>query len=693
MTARLRKSLQTQKKQTKQHVPPIAGSIGIKLGGQTLTEVPNRRSFLYVRLRDNPNEVIQAFNNKVSPSYNLPVLMEWQNGRYVILSVDTVRYQNNWPTQAPYLPRHGNTHSFDTENGGGGDIVWVQSRQFMPALVIPSGSLGGPNVLMSSYNLRNIDGTWKYVGNTGTQSLLPYIPPNGSQAAMVLVYLDSISGNPYILVNSGSYFANTITGSAQITPYIPTLTDPNAIPLSAVRLVSGTAAIGWNSIYDARQFLHIMPTGSSGGGISDAPVDGNLYGRKNAGWTIITGSSGGSITGSADATYLRLDTTNDPLTGQLQIVPSAAGVGGLYIETKGNDYAADIEQYVYNSGTVTSPTLFLYRAPGDATHGTFSSASHMIEAWQDRNGGTIAGKFILFHSDGTDRFYVNPSAQGTGTNVFIDGDFNLSNDANLLLLENNGSPRTKIAAQGNIEFGLNSLPGKEANAGKIGYQTFTSGFLDIVGAGTTAGQRWVLVYDKLKVSDHFQTNSAQTLGLLSTWVYANATGTLSSVTSAPDISSTVTGSSYFLGTDPSNVSGKMTVASTISYIKAVTSQVVQGASGPNNIAAGQTRYFGIYYMDATESLAYVPMGKTVTVRNLRVWSQGSPGVGQTYTCTLRNTLAATSLTCTITAGNNSASDTTHSTIFSSTDRWALEVVASASAATTNIVFSFEIFSL
>jgi hypothetical protein len=36
-----------------------------------------------------------------------------------------------------------------------------------------------------------------------------------------------------------------------------------------------------------------------------------------------------------------------------------------------------------------------------------------------------------------------------------------------------------------LDFGAD-VPGKEANAGKIGYQTFTTGALDIIGAGTTA---------------------------------------------------------------------------------------------------------------------------------------------------------------------------------------------------------------
>lgn len=49
-----------------------------------------------------------------------------------------------------------------------------------------------------------------------------------------------------------------------------------------------------------------------------------------------------------------------------------------------------------------------------------------------------------------------------------------------------------------IEFGK-GVAGKDASAGKIGYQTFTSGALDIVGAGTTSGSRTVKLWDNVNI--------------------------------------------------------------------------------------------------------------------------------------------------------------------------------------------------
>lgn len=53
------------------------------------------------------------------------------------------------------------------------------------------------------------------------------------------------------------------------------------------------------------------------------------------------------------------------------------------------------------------------------------------------------------------------------------------------------------ATQEFIEFGADVV-GKESNAGRVGYETFGAGFFYIVGAGTSGGNRWVKIYDKLE---------------------------------------------------------------------------------------------------------------------------------------------------------------------------------------------------
>lgn len=409
MTDNLRRALEDQKRLTSQEPYRITGILGMPLGGQLIVEVPNRNAYVFVRLRSNQSEVIQAYNNQVSPSYNLPVVVERHGNKYIVAGVDNTRYENNWNSFAPFLPRHGNAHSFDWESGGGGDIVWVYPRQFMPLLVLPSGSVGGPNVIVSSYVLKTDSGSWKYVGNTGTQDITPYRPVTG--AIMGLVYLNTNDGNPYLLIGSGTVFSNTITGSSQITPYIPSITNPSTqIPLAAIRLVTGTSQISWNNIYDVRQFLHNVPTGTGGGG-------------------------GGSVnTGTLDARYLKLDTSNDPLYNALQISGSIRMVKDAMVGTSQADNtplmieshvldapAMDIEQYATTGAIVDTGVLFLYRSNlNEESNPRFIRP--VIDVWEDSISGSFYGGVLRDVIDGTSRLDLNPHATGTVFNYLFDTD-------------------------------------------------------------------------------------------------------------------------------------------------------------------------------------------------------------------------------------------------------------------------------
>lgn len=453
MTKRLQDALRTQKKRTQKSKLQIVGTLGIPLGGERVVEVSGRNSFVYVKLRDNQSEVIQAFNNKVAPSYGLPVIVERNRNRYEIVAVDSIRYQSNWNSSAPFLPKHGNSHSFSPDTRGGGDVVWVYPRQMMPALVTPSGSSGAGNVIMSSYTIKNEDGSWKYVGSTGTQSLLPYKPSIATGAVMALVYLDSISGNPYLLIGSGSYFHASITGTAQITPYIPSLTNPSHIPLAAVRLVTGTFKILWSNIYDARQWIHTIPTGT-----------------------------GGSV---------------------------AAGTGFI-IQDEG------VSQGVAN-------TLNFVGTNVDASV-----------------AGGVARIFITGSSGGISNL--------TGTSIGTPNAVVLTNSSGHLYTD----PQLKwnyISGKLYAEMGAN-VANKEANAGRFGYEIFTSNYMDWVGAGTGSGARRHRFYD-ITHADVVQGGNIQNLNLKSTWIYHNATGTEVGPVNAPE-KTYITGSDYLLGLDGEN---------------------------------------------------------------------------------------------------------------------------------------------
>lgn len=270
MEKNLFNSVQQLKESTDEVV--LYGSLGIPLSGSRIVEVPSRSGFVYVRLRDSTSEVIQAQNDAVSPVYDLPVTLVRRGNKYAIKGRDAERY-SNWGSFSSFVPRHAEQHSFNPSQGGAGDVVFVYGNQFMPLLTMPSGSNGAGGVILDAYNFQNSSLGWRYLGNTGTASLLNY-KPTGSSAVMVLVYLDTVSGNPGFIVGSGSYFSNGITGTAEITPYIPAISNSNWLPSAAIRLVSGTSAIGWDNIYDTKQYYSTPSTGSasSSGGLSGISV-------------------------------------------------------------------------------------------------------------------------------------------------------------------------------------------------------------------------------------------------------------------------------------------------------------------------------------------------------------------------------------------------------------------------------------
>jgi hypothetical protein len=234
-------------------------------------QVPNREGFVYVRLRDNLSEVLEAYNDAVSPVYNLPVLIKWDKTRYIIIGRDLERYVN-WGTTSAYLPSHGNSHSFG--ESGGGDVVWVFSRQVMPWLISPSGSSAAGSALVNGYPYY-FDDQWKYLGTSGTPVLTGNLPTGGNSARMSLVYLNPDT-NILGVANNTEEFSALLTGTADVIPHIPQLPASWYIPLAGVRLVTGTTTIGWNNLYDVRPFFSSVPTGTSGGasvaGFSDGSV-------------------------------------------------------------------------------------------------------------------------------------------------------------------------------------------------------------------------------------------------------------------------------------------------------------------------------------------------------------------------------------------------------------------------------------
>lgn len=320
---KLERSLSDYNKSVEKYYPIIPGEIGINLGGNRITEVPGRGQFVYVRLRSNQSEIIQVFNGKVFPGYRLPVLVKWNNNRYEIVGVDVQRYQQ-WLADNPHIAKHGATHSMDKDgNRIGTDPVWVYPYQFMPSLVSPFPQSGIQNVYINPLMVQ-YGGEWKYIGNTGTANLLTYNPTSGS--SIVLISLDTLTGNPYMYSTTGTYIPSSTTGTNDLLSYLPALDLGRYIPLSFVLLSSGTTGVTWNNLTDVRQFFTPPSTGSSYLNVNGAyPIsrietDGATFVASGT-TAFLEFVGGGSVSGSTGNPFVSFEIDGTLETGTSMVLP------------------------------------------------------------------------------------------------------------------------------------------------------------------------------------------------------------------------------------------------------------------------------------------------------------------------------------------------------------------------------------
>jgi hypothetical protein len=362
------KSSQTARKEDRPLI--FSGVLGVTTNAENQVEVPGRPGFVWVRLRNQLNELIQAFNEEVSPVFDLPVRVEYDEAnpiRYKVIGRDVGRY-TVWVTTnaagdtvsntSPYLPAHGASHSFNTLTGvGGGDVVWVYSQQFTPWLVTPSGSSGANSVSVqpSSYYY---DQQFRWAGGTGIAGFDTLRPTGSSNARMLLVYLDPDTGNVLLATGSLTEFANTITGTAEIMPYMPSLIEPTDIPLAGVRLITGSLALLWPNVYDLRDYFSHSSVSGTGGGGGGAPddaeyvvmsADATLTDERvltaGADITLADGGAGGNATvGVATGTFSR--------DGHSHVFPYGVAVyDDLVFQATGTLISFDDEIDIIVSGT------------------------------------------------------------------------------------------------------------------------------------------------------------------------------------------------------------------------------------------------------------------------------------------------------------------------------------------------------
>jgi len=266
-------NLGLQRPAQRDYIPAV---LGVSFNSTKFVDVPNRAGYVYARIRGNLSEVVQVFNDVVTPAYGLQVLITRDDvvkSRYKVIARDFGAYPNGWGTTSPYYTPHATSHSFNPDDPGG-DIVWIYPQQFLPLLGYP-GTTGTVSIYPYSYEY---GGNWYYVGNTGTSTLLVYNPTGTATNRAALVYL-GYDGNPKVI--GGQEFPASYTGTVQVLPYLPSLPDDGLYPIAGVRLAPGTTSIAWGNLYDVRPFFDIPSTTGS----SSSTTSGFSYATGTTVWT------------------------------------------------------------------------------------------------------------------------------------------------------------------------------------------------------------------------------------------------------------------------------------------------------------------------------------------------------------------------------------------------------------------------
>ena len=167
--------------------------------------------------------------------------------------------------------------------------------------------------------------------------------------------------------------------------------------------------------------------------------------RSATGDTITVSGGGGIDETAADALYLRLDATNDPVTSQLDIVNSTPGDGGIYVVTEGDSFTADFEQFNSTDGFSSSPVIFGFRRISNNK----TSTAYMLNLQESRlTGGTFSGGAIRFISNGTERFLYTHNALTNGIVLMVDSDNVISSTGKLASLSNQGTEKFYVTGAG-----------------------------------------------------------------------------------------------------------------------------------------------------------------------------------------------------------------------------------------------------
>jgi hypothetical protein len=138
----------------------------------------------------------------------------------------------------------------------------------------------------------------------------------------------------------------------------------------------------------------------------------------------------------------------------------------------------------------------------------------------------VSASVIVANITGNTGYYIgNVGNTGTASVIGINDQFTYNPSTQIVRAPTlTLSGVVNISTTNTINFGYNVV--KEVNAGRMGYEAFTAGFLDIVGAGISGSLRNIKLWDNVTIADSLSLGSNLTCGgtlTLAGYTLANST--------------------------------------------------------------------------------------------------------------------------------------------------------------------------